>query len=107
MKHIKLFEDFISEKEYFKSGVADEMNAQDLADKHGVSLSEIEDALEKGQKVESEHTDNEDQAYEIAKDHIFEDPKYYDKLAKIEEAKEPTIDVDLAQITKALKIKKK
>ena len=49
MKHIKLFEDFISEKEYFRGGVADEMNAQDLADKHGVSLSEIETALEKGQ----------------------------------------------------------
>ena len=31
-----------------------------------------------------EHTDDKKVAFEIAKDHIFEDPKYYDKLKTIE-----------------------
>lgn len=83
------FKDYIAEKEIFKGGMADGMSPQDLADKHKVPVEEIEDALKKGQNVELEHTDNPDAAYEIAKDHIFEDPKYYDKLATIEESRDP------------------
>jgi hypothetical protein len=41
-------------------------------------------ALEKGIKVELEHTSSKQMAKEIAMDHLTEDPKYYDKLAKIE-----------------------
>jgi hypothetical protein len=80
------FKEYITEKEIFKGGMSDGMTPQDLADKHEIPVGEIEDALKKGQQVELEHTDDSDAAYEIAKDHIFEDPKYYDKLAKIEEA---------------------
>lgn len=80
------FKDYVVEKEIIKGGVADGMNAQDLADKHKLPVEEIEAALKKGQKVEMEHLDNPDAAYEIAKDHIFEDPKYYEKLAKMEES---------------------
>lgn len=41
--------------------------------------------LEKGIKVELEHSDDDrDLAREIAMDHLVEDPKYYDKLEKIE-----------------------
>jgi rubrerythrin len=40
--------------------------------------------LEKGIKVELEHTNNKSIAKEIAMDHLTEDPKYYDKLKKIE-----------------------
>lgn len=43
-------------------------------------------ALAKGVKVESEHTFDKALAREIAMDHLAEDPKYYDKLEKIEEA---------------------
>jgi hypothetical protein len=43
-----------------------------------------EDKLEQGKKVESEHTKDKQQAKEIAKDHIKEDPEYYTKLKKIE-----------------------
>ena len=85
MANIKSFEQFISEEDFFKGGLANGMTAQELADKHGLSVEEIEAALEKGQKVEIEHTNDEKKAYEIAKDHIFEDPKYYEKLAKIED----------------------
>lgn len=40
--------------------------------------------VEKGIKVELEHTDDKDLAREIAYDHLTEDPKYYDKLETIE-----------------------
>ena len=40
--------------------------------------------IEKGIKVELEHTDDEDVALEIAIDHLTEDPKYYDKLETID-----------------------
>jgi Protein of unknown function (DUF5661) len=39
--------------------------------------------LEKGMKVEMEHTSNKEIAKEIAKDHLVEDMRYYDKLAKV------------------------
>ena len=44
-------------------------------------------SLAKGAKVESEHTKDPAVAKEIAKDHLSEDPKYYDKLAKMESPK--------------------
>jgi hypothetical protein len=40
--------------------------------------------VEKGVKVEMEHTDDPDVAREIAYDHLTEDPRYYDKLETIE-----------------------
>ena len=85
MKYVKLYEDFIAEEEFFKGGVANGMTPEDLAKTHKVSVDVIKAALEKGVNVEVEHTNDKAKAYEIAKDHIFEDPKYYDKLAKIEE----------------------
>ena len=103
MKRIKLFEQFVSEDEFFKGGMANGMTAQELADKHGVSLEEIEAALDKGQKVEVEHTNDPKKAYEIAKDHIFEDPKYYEKLAKIED--EPTNEYDNTLKVKSVQMK--
>ena len=57
---------------------------KDLADKHGVSVEEIEAQLEKGVKVEMEHTKNADSARKIALDHLAEVPDYYDKLAQVE-----------------------
>jgi hypothetical protein len=50
------------------------------------------DALKKGTKIEMEHEKGisdkkraHDMAEKTAKDHLDEDPKYYEKLAKIEE----------------------
>ena len=67
-----------------KGGVADELTSDDIAKEHNVSSEVIDLAIKKGVKVEAEHTDDATLAYEIAKDHVFEDPKYYDKLEKIE-----------------------
>ena len=52
---------------------------QEIADKHGVSLEDIEKQIQKGMKVEMEHTSDPEYAHEIAMDHVIEDPKYYDK----------------------------
>ena len=58
-----------------------------LAKKFDVDLKTINKAVEKGVAVEMEHTSNGDIAHEIAMEHIYEDVKYYDKLASIEEEK--------------------
>ena len=60
---------------------------QQLADRHGVSLEEIEAEIDRGIEVELEHTTDEEIAHEIAMDHVYEDPAYYSKLGTIEEAK--------------------
>jgi hypothetical protein len=41
-------------------------------------------AIAQGVKVELEHTDDKELAAEIARDHLTEDPKYYDKLERME-----------------------
>jgi len=41
-------------------------------------------ALAAGVKVEREHTDDPEKAKEIAKDHLAEDPQYYEMLARVE-----------------------
>jgi hypothetical protein len=41
--------------------------------------------LAKGINVEMEHTNDKSIAHEIAKDHLMEDPKYYDHLLEMEE----------------------
>jgi len=56
---------------------------EDLAKKFGVELSRMQDELEKGIKVEMEHTSDFAVATKIALDHLSEDPKYYIKLAKM------------------------
>jgi len=65
--------------------LASGMTLRDIAEKHGVDFEELKKEAEKGVQVEMEHTSDEDVAYNIAKDHLFEDPKYYTKLAKMEE----------------------
>ena len=57
---------------------------KEVADKHGVSVEQIEAQLEKGIKVEMEHTSNEESAKKIALDHLAEVPDYYDKLKQVE-----------------------
>jgi|GEM_PF-924418 lysophospholipase L1-like esterase len=85
MKIVKSLDQFVSElNDQIPGGISDKLTPQYIADKHGVSLEEIEAALDKGQKVEMEHTDDAEKAREIAKDHLLEDPQYYEKLAKME-----------------------
>lgn len=50
--------------------------------KHNLTSKELQDQLKKGVKVEKEHTSSPTVAMKIALDHIAENPKYYDILAK-------------------------
>jgi hypothetical protein len=52
-------------------------------------------ALAKGQQVEMEHTTDPATAAEIAKDHLAEDPRYYDKLERIEQPAEDEVPFDI------------
>ena len=65
-------------------GLANGKTTKDLANKYNVELSKIKEYLTNGIKVEMEHTTDVRIAAEIAMDHLWEDLKYYDKLAKKE-----------------------
>lgn len=86
-----------NESEELKGGLADNKSLIQLAKKHNAKnihqidslVKELKKQLEAGIKVEMEHTDSEAKAKEIAMDHLWEDPRYYVKLKKIE-AKEMT-----------------
>lgn len=67
-KKWKLFE------EKLKGGTADNRPDSDFD----------EEQLKIGIEHEREHTENDDIAKEIAKDHLSEDPNYYRKIEKIE-----------------------
>ena len=69
-------------------GLAKGMTLNDIAKKHNVSVDTIVKDLKKGMKVEMEHTTDVNVAKEIAFDHLYEDPKYYDKLSTIENINE-------------------
>jgi hypothetical protein len=68
-----------------KGGLSDGMSLEDIANKHKVDIDDLNDEYKMGIKVEREHTSDSTLAAEIAKDHLYEDPKYYSKLKKIEE----------------------
>lgn len=67
-----------------KGGLAKGLSLNDIAKKHGVTVDIMVAEFKKGIKVEMEHTTNREIAKEIALDHLYEDPKYYTKLAGIE-----------------------
>jgi hypothetical protein len=75
-------------EEKLKGGYADNMTPEDIAEKHGVDVDKIYKQLEKGIKIEMEHTNSKDVAREIALDHLFENPDYYDDLERIENEEE-------------------
>lgn len=84
------------EEEQIPGGKAKGMSLEDIAKKHHKDGSKfsipslvkmLEAEMVKGIRVEMEHTKNIKIAMEIAKDHLYEDPKYYTKLKKIEEGR--------------------
>ena len=57
---------------------------EEIAKKHGVKVEYVEQQLEQGMRVESEHTRIKAAAREIALDHLNERPDYYVRLKKVE-----------------------
>ena len=73
-------------------------NVIEIAEKHEVEVNKVIKALEKGIKKEKEHTTDYTTARTIALHHLWESPKYYDKLNKME--KELNIDEHYEDIKK-------
>lgn len=74
-----------------EGGLSDKKTFEDLVlknQKRGKNIDQLEKELKiqlnKGIKVELEHTKDKKIAKEIAMDHLWEDPSYYSKLKKIE-----------------------
>lgn len=59
-------------------------SAEEIAKKHNKEVAEIQSQIDKGIKVEREHTKSDEEAHEIARDHLDEFPDYYDRLEKME-----------------------
>ena len=85
MDHFKLKLEGLNEADVVPGGLAKGLSLNDIAEKHGVSVDMMVAEFKKGIAVEMEHTTDREVAKEITLDHLFEDPKYYDKLAKVEE----------------------
>jgi len=75
------------EEERIEGGLSDKMGIEEIAEMHGVDIDDLFEQLRKGIQVEMEHTKELEVAYEIAMDHLFENPKYYDDLEGIEGSK--------------------
>jgi hypothetical protein len=94
--------------EKVEGGLADGLSLNDIAKKHNVSIGELTDEFKKGYTVEREHTSDTNVAKEIALDHLFEDPKYYTKLASIENVNEEIkLDVEIGDTVLMGKFKNK
>ena len=79
-------------KKFFYSSEITELNeslkpehsVESLAKHHKTSVDVVNNKLEKGTKVEMEHTKDRNTARTIASHHIYEDLDYYEKLKKVE-----------------------
>ena len=67
----------------FEDGKSRGKSLSDIAKMHNVSLAHINEQVEMGLKVESEHTSNYLEQMQIVKDHLVENPDYYTILNKV------------------------
>lgn len=74
----------INESNKIKGGKADKLSVKDIAKKFNVTVDYLNQQIEKGIKVEIEHTKDKEKASEIAMDHLSEFPDYYERLEKLE-----------------------
>lgn len=84
MKIVKTFNEWENPNK-IKGGLSDDKTVADVAKMHSLSTEQMQAKLDAGAKVELEHTSDLDMAMEIALDHIYENPNYYEKLATIED----------------------
>jgi hypothetical protein len=70
------------ESNALKGGLADGKTVNDIAKKHNVPIEVILHQEQLGLSVEKEHADDIYLRGEIVRDHLWEDPYYYDKLSK-------------------------
>ena len=77
-----------------KGGKADKITPKDIMKKFDVSIVKVNNELDKGTKIELEHTDNKEMAREIALDHLTEFPDYYTRLEKMEKDAKKDWDIN-------------
>lgn len=80
----KYWDPFYIKEDKIPGGLTDNKTLLDIAEKYNIEVDDLIPQFRKGIKVEKEHTSDPEIAEEIAMDHLWEDPKYYDKLEKIE-----------------------
>ena len=68
-----------------KADDGNDLMPQDLSDKHGISIEDIEIQIQTGIERELSDTDDKDLAMSIVMDHLSKDPKYYTHPDKTEE----------------------
>lgn len=68
--------DYWAEKGYKSGGISKSLKKQ------------LQQQIQKGVKIEMEHTNDKEKATEIAMDHLTEFPDYYDRLEKMEKNSE-------------------
>lgn len=91
--HLSHGEDDTERTEEVKEGFKGHKSVEEIAKKHKVSPSVIQKQLEMGMKVEHEHTTDNDEAMDIALQHLDEIPNYYSKLKKMEKVKEEWTEI--------------
>lgn len=93
----------LTEENELIGGKADKLTPKDLAKKFGVPVEQINAQIQKGIKVEMEHTDDKEKATEIATDHVSEFPDYYNRLETMEnKASKQWNSGDVTENTKTL-----
>ena len=93
MDHFKLELEGVNEADEIPGGLASGKTMKDFVQKYNSNeyydnsqmAEKIKEKIQQGVKIEMEHTTDPKVAFEIAKDHIWEDLNYYDKLKKVEE----------------------
>jgi hypothetical protein len=77
-----------SEPKKFTPKLKKARSVHEIAAKHDIPVGVVLDAMNKGIKVEREHTNDHETAKIIASAHIWERPDYYKRLAKVEKTNE-------------------
>lgn len=98
-----MFNKLREEAEKVRGGKSDNMTIDQIAEKHGVSIKSIEMQIEKGKKIEMEHTDDPKEAERVAMDHLVEFPDYYDRLIKMEKEAEKELNEAMLLLTESEK----
>jgi len=80
-----------------KAAAAEKLKGGEADNKPDTTFPQAQ--LDKGMKVETEHTENKQVAKEIAKDHLEESPKYYTELDKMETKLDKAARVDPTKFT--------
>jgi len=71
-------------EDLIEGGKSDNISNKQIAKKKHISVDDLEDKIEKGVKVQREHTTDKKKQEEIAKDHIIEFKGYYEALNYME-----------------------